>query len=78
MTNCNRIGEACWFRKHSVNKWETGILRMWTQDFEELESGKSLAYPQYPIVMVEDDATKRCHKILIENICFSSDPYLVK
>lgn len=70
----NRIGSACWYLpKKSASKdavWQLGYLRQWSTDFIEFENGPGL----YPVGVIEDDKTKCCHSIIVEDICFASIP----
>jgi len=76
MTNTNRIGSACWYKTSDVKpgcglpagKWRSGILRAWSTDHEEFESGPGL----FPVGVVEDNERGTCHSIYVTKICFGT------
>jgi hypothetical protein len=66
----DRIGSSCWYREQKINnrglieftKWTGGTLRHWGVD-EHITVG-----------IVEDEKTRLCKKISVENICFATSP----
>lgn len=73
----NRIDGACWYRRspglrvpRQEWKWTWGILRAWSTDYQEFESGPGM----YPVGVVEDDKTGCCFSVHVEDICFAAIP----
>ena len=75
----NRIGEPLWFRlivlMKGIHEWRRGILRMWSVDHEEFESGPG----HYPVGVVEDSETGEVYSIHVDRLSFADDkPQLPK
>lgn len=74
MSETNRIGEACWYKKHlggNTWKWFPGTLRAWSTDHEEyVDSGPGL----YPVAVVEDSKTLKCESIYVAHVSFAAVP----
>jgi len=60
----NRIGDPCWYL--NVGLARRGIVRHWG-DYREGDVA-------YPVVVVEDDRTRTCITVQVDEISFSIDP----
>ncbi len=75
MAEANRIGCPCWYKPSdekaykggSDSGWTTGILRAWSTDFDEYESGPGL----FPVAVIEDASTGMCSSIYVTQVSFS-------
>lgn len=69
----NRIGEQLWFRlivlREGIHEWRRGILRMWSVDYEEFESGPG----NYPVGVIEDCKTGDVRSIHVDRLSFAND-----
>lgn len=75
MADNNRIGEACWYKTYDYttrkySEWKGGRLRAWSTNHVEFESGPGL----FPCAVVEDDKTRQCLSVEVEQVCFASAP----
>ena len=74
MSTNNRIGELCWYCKSDPSSvveqnWRRGYLRAWGEDYREFESGPA----RFPVGVIEDKASGRCHSIRVDRICFAAE-----
>jgi len=79
----NRIGSACWYQLAGPGvppmKWCEGWIRAWSTDWDQPnkvddpdESDESIAL--FPVAVVEDLVTGRCHSIYVTRVCFAAIP----
>ena len=68
----NRIGHKCWYREYknrSVTPWRRGILRAWSTEHEEFESGPG----PYPVAVIEDVETAGMRSTHVARVTFAED-----
>ena len=72
MSDNNRIGDACWYKIRENGKWtwKAGILRAWSMDHAESESGPG----HFPVAVIEDYKTMRCTAINVNHVTFGAVP----
>ena len=75
MSENNRIGEECWYKKYDTVKrdyteWRRGYLRMWSTDHEEFDSGPG----PFPVGVIEDVGDGMARSIHVARICFAELP----
>jgi hypothetical protein len=71
----NRIGSACWYRlfgyaERAYGPWTHGILRAWSTDHTESESGPA----HWPAAVIEDFKSMRCLSVHVNDVSFARSP----
>lgn len=70
MPDTNRIGASCWYEDNMTGVWRAGWLRCWSTDHNAPENNTE----PFPVGVIEDESTGRCHSIYVEGICFAAVP----
>ena len=55
-------------------KWRAGILRAWSTDFDQPNGEGDQSISLFPVAVIEDDETMRCHSIYVTRVCFAAIP----
>ena len=71
-SDSNRIGHKCWYREYrypNLTPWRRGILRAWSTDHEEFESGPG----PYPAAVIEDVETAGMRCTHVARVTFQEE-----